>query len=123
MSRTIMSHTLTRRATLKGLLGLTAGVAVSGLTFSAHAQSLQDLRASGAIGEGADGFAVVRQSAPGAQAVVDATNAQRRSIYVSRAGEQGVSAAQVGSVYAASIFAKSPPGTWFVSASGAWSQK
>ena len=115
-----MSQPHSRRSVLAGLLGLC--LAPIALT-SAQAQSLQDMRASGAVGEGFDGYARVHQNVPGAQAVVDATNAQRRSIYTSRAAEQGTNADQVARVYAQSIYAKSAPGTWFVSASGQWSQK
>ena len=89
----------------------------------AGAQSLTGLRASGAVGEGYDGLARVRQAGGGAQSVVDAVNAKRRAIYAERAKEQGTTADQVGRVYARQILGKAPAGTWFLKESGQWAQK
>ncbi|MFQ5466892.1 MAG: YdbL family protein [Kiloniellaceae bacterium] len=85
------------------------------------AQSLDDLRASGAVGERFDGYLEARD--PSAQGFVDRVNAKRREIYASRAAAQGVTVQEVGMVYAKSILADSPAGTWFLTASGAWRQK
>lgn len=90
---------------------------------AAQAQSLDTLRASGAVGEKYDGYAVVRDAAAGAGAVVDDVNAKRRQIYAQRAAEQGVPVDQVGRVYAEEILRKAKTGWWFLSESGAWSQK
>ncbi len=87
----------------------------------ANAQSLNDLRASGAIGEAFDGFARARGA--GMQGKVDGINGQRRTIYEQRAAAQGVSVGQVGRVYAQQIFNNSPAGTWFLSESGGWTRK
>lgn len=112
--------TLSRRFVLGAVLALMIG-AVTGLP--ALAQSLQDLRASGVIGEAFDGYARVRTSAGAAQSLVDATNAQRRAIYQKRAQEQGISVDQVGQVYAKVIFDKAQAGDWFLLNSGKWVQK
>ncbi len=86
------------------------------------AQSLNSLRASGAVGEAFDGYA--RARAPGAAAgAVQAVNAKRRAIYARRAREQGTTAAQVGRVYARQILSGAPPGTWFLEESGGWVRK
>ncbi|MBT6096621.1 MAG: YdbL family protein [Rhodospirillaceae bacterium] len=87
----------------------------------ADAQSLNELRASGAIGEAFDGFARARGASM--QGKVDDINAQRRAIYKQRATAQGVSASQVGRVYAQQIFNNSPAGTWFLGESGSWTRK
>lgn len=87
----------------------------------ANAQSLNELRASGAVGEAYDGFARARD--PGMSGKVDAINAQRRAIYQERAAAQGVSLGQVGRVYAQQIFTQAPPGTWFLGESGSWTRK
>ncbi|HJP54553.1 MAG TPA: DUF1318 domain-containing protein [Rhodospirillales bacterium] len=92
-------------------------------TAAADAQSLGDLRASGAAGEGYDGYARVRVAGGDVSSVVDAVNAKRRSIYQQRASEQGTTAAQVGRVYAREIFAKVPAGTWLMMESGQWTRK
>ena len=110
-----------RRWTLSAL----AGLALLGPALFApgvRAQSLDALRASGAVGEGFDGYARVRQPG-GGEAVVNQVNAQRRAIYQKRSSEQGVSPDQVGRVYAREIFARAPAGTWFLLESGAWVRK
>lgn len=88
-----------------------------------QAASLEELRASGAVGERYDGYAVVRNNAPGAAAVVEQVNAERRRIYQERAAQQNISPAQVGAVYASQIFNNAPPGTWFQSSDGSWRRK
>ncbi len=91
----------------------------------ASAQSLDALRAGGAVGERFDGLAVVRD--PGASAqiqeLVQQINQERQKIYGQRASEQGVPIDDVGRVYAAQILDQAPSGTWVLSASGEWSQK
>ena len=86
----------------------------------AWAGSLEDLRASGAIGESVDGYVVARE--PGAQAEADAINAKRRAIYQEKAAAQGIDIEQVGKVYAAEIVRKVPSGTW-IQVNGQWIKK
>jgi hypothetical protein len=90
-----------------------------------QAQSLDAVRASGAVGEQFDGYAVVRDAGAGAdvKALVDTVNAKRRDIYNKRAAEQGVAVGQVGRVYAQQIMQKAAAGTWFRDESGNWKQK
>jgi uncharacterized protein YdbL (DUF1318 family) len=88
-----------------------------------QAASLDQLRASGAVGERYDGYVVARKNVPGAAAIVAEVNAKRRRIYEKRAAQQKISAAQVGAVYAAQIFQKAPSGTWFQSKDGSWRRK
>ncbi len=88
---------------------------------AAHAQSLDALRASGAVGESFDGFLVARDSS--AQSYVDQVNAQRRKIYGQRAAAQGVPASQVGQVFAQKIMGDVAPGTWLLKPDGSWAQK
>lgn len=89
----------------------------------AHAQALDDLRRSGAIGERYDGFVAVRQNVPGAAAIVAQVNAERRRIYAERARQQNITPAQVGLVYAQEIVRNAPAGTWFLDQSGNWRRK
>lgn len=86
----------------------------------AWADSLENLRASGAIGESVDGYVVARE--PGARAEADAINAKRRAIYQEKATAQGINIEQVGKVYAAEIVRKVPPGTW-IQVNGQWIKK
>jgi hypothetical protein len=109
--RTFFRLTLLAVATL--VLGLSGPPAL--------AQSLDQLRASGAVGERFDGYAQALQS--GAAGVVDQINAKRRQIYAERAASEGVSPDQIGRVYAKQIFSKAPPGTRFLQQNGAWIAK
>ena len=85
------------------------------------AQSLDQLRASGAVGERYDGYAQALQSS--AAGLVQQVNAKRKQIYNQRASQEGATADQIGRVYAKQIFAKAPPGTKFLQGNGAWITK
>ncbi len=112
-----------RRRFLSIMVALPVAAAAALFPVGAGAQSLNALRASGAVGEGYDGFARVRKAGGGARSVVDAVNAKRRAIYGERAKEQGTTADQVGRVYAMQILGKAPAGTWFLKESGKWVRK
>ena len=112
-----------RRRFLSIMVALPVAAAAALFPVAAGAQSLNALRASGAVGEGYDGFARVRKAGGGARSVVDAVNAKRRAIYAERAKEQGTAADQVGRVYARQILGKAPAGTWFLKESGEWVRK
>lgn len=104
-------------------LGVLALVLAAGAasTVPVAAQSLDALRASGAVGERFDGYLVARDAS--AKGVVSQVNAKRRQIYEQRAAAQGVPVDQVGRVYAQEILQKAPPGTWFQKPDGNWIQK
>jgi uncharacterized protein YdbL (DUF1318 family) len=116
-----------RSSSRRTVLSLLAGLAVSlmvagGLGDQAWAQSLESLRASGALGERYDGLVVVRQPSPEANRIAAEVNGQRQAIYKQRAAEQGAPADQVGRVYARQLFEQAPKGTWFLTEQG-WVQK
>ncbi len=85
------------------------------------AQSLDQLRASGAVGERYDGYAEALQSI--AAGVVQQVNAKRKQIYAQRAAQEGASVDQIGRIYARQIFTKAPPGTKFLQENGSWIAK
>lgn len=89
-----------------------------GLTSAAQAQSLDDLRAAGTIGERYDGLVVARD--PALAGFADQVNQQRLQIYRDRAAQQGVTVEQVGEVYARQITGSAPAGTWFLDRGGNW---
>jgi uncharacterized protein YdbL (DUF1318 family) len=91
----------------------------------AVAETLDELRAAGVVGERYDGLLVVREgNAPqSVAAMVKEVNAKRSKIYEQRAKQQGVPADQVGRIYAKEIFQKAPKGTWFQGEGGSWTQK
>jgi len=108
---------------LSGLI-LVLGLLLAFNAPAAMAQSLDALRASGAIGERYDGLVVVRDpGAAGAHSVANEVNAKRRSLYEERAASQGVKPEDVGRVYASQIMQKAPGGTWFLGENGNWRQK
>ena len=101
---------------------LAATILVLGLSAPpALAQSLDQLRASGAVGERYDGYAQALQA--GAAGVVQQVNAKRRQIYQQTADKEGASIDQIGRIYARQIFAKAPPGTKFLQENGSWVTK
>jgi uncharacterized protein len=110
-----------KRAITLMLTSLVLVFAMAGLP--AQAQSLDDLRKSGAIGERYDGFVAVRENVSGAAAMAAKINAERRRIYDQRAKQQNISPAQVGMVYAQQIVGSAPAGTWFLDQSGNWRRK
>jgi uncharacterized protein YdbL (DUF1318 family) len=90
----------------------------------AMAQSLKDLRASGAVGERFDGLLELRDpGASGAKRVVNKVNGERRQIYEKDAAAQGVPVTEVGKIYATKIWRKVPKGTWLLEESGNWRRK
>ncbi len=98
-----------------------AVVALPMMSLPAAAQSLDDLRSSGQVGERYDGLAVARDSS--AAGFVKQVNAKRQAIYAEQAKKQGVSTSQVGTIYAREIMKKVPKGTWFLTEQGDWRQK
>jgi uncharacterized protein YdbL (DUF1318 family) len=111
------------RFALVGLVALLLSAANAIAPAKADDAQLNSLRAQGVIAERFDGYVMVKNNAGGAQAVVDRVNAERRTIYEARAKEQGVTAADVGQVYAGQIIQQAPKGTWFLAADGSWTQK
>lgn len=122
MALSSQSHFISRRSILKGCAILAVACALSlGSTSTGFAQSLNELRASGKVGEAFDGFARARDA--NVKGTVSGINAKRRSIYNERAQQQGTSPDQVGIIYADKIIAKSPSGTWLLMKDGSWHQK
>jgi len=118
-----MPSNLVSNGRLTALLAVLLVFAATVLAFGppAFAASLDDLRASGAVGERYDGLAVARDASVKKQ--VEAINAKRLQIYQDKAAAEGVPAGQVGRVYAKEIVSKAPKGTWFLKEDGSWVQK
>ena len=108
--------------TTKPLLGMINAILLALILCGAPAwaDSLENLRASGAIGESSNGYVIARE--PSARAEADAINAQRSAIYQEKAAAQGVDIDQVAKVYAEEIIRKVPPGTW-IQINGQWKKK
>ena len=111
--------TISRRTFLAG-----ATLTVALAPIRARADTLDDLRKSGAVGERYDGLLELRDpGAAGASALVKKVNAQRSKIYADRAAKDKATPDQVGQIYAKQIMKKAPKGTWFRKPDGSWSRK
>lgn len=84
---------------------------------------LDELRASGAVGENNRGFVEVRDGGGDAASVVAAENRDRELVYAELARKTGSSADQVGRARARQIASHSAPGVWLQDESGRWYKK
>ena len=115
------------------VLAIGAAMAVpTVLATSAHAQTsaqkamIDAAKASGTVGEQADGYLGFRTpSSDGAlTAAVSTTNAARRAAYASSASGAGTSADVAGTrMFETLIQPRIPSGQWYRTAAGAWVQK
>lgn len=104
------------------LLSLLMSLAVSGVAF---AQSLDQAKAQGLVGETIDGYiaAVTPNPSPEIQALVRTTNDGRRQAYADLAQRNGITVEQVGILSAEKLQSNAGPGTYIQNASGQWVRK
>jgi uncharacterized protein YdbL (DUF1318 family) len=96
------------------------------LPLAAHADSLDDARAAGLVGERPDGYvdSVTPNPAPAIQQLISSINAQRRKFYEQLAGQKGVPVEEVGALAAEkTISQKLKPGMYYMNSAGQWVQK
>lgn len=105
-------------ALLLGVLSL----ALSGLVF---AQSLDQAKAQGLVGEKLDGYiaAVVPNPSPEIQALIQSTNDGRRKAYADLAQRNGITVEQVGILSAEKLQASARGGEYIQTPSGQWQRK
>jgi|HigsolmetaAR203D_1030402.scaffolds.fasta_scaffold00057_87 hypothetical protein len=111
---------LDRRLFLGGIaitaaLGMASGPAV--------AQSLDQAKAAGLIGEMPNGYVGVVQGGGDVQALVDRVNAERRARYREVAGKNGVPLAVVETQAGARLIARVPRGQFVMNAAGRWERR
>ena len=106
---------------LLAILVVLAALSAPPAATTAAAQDLDQLRASGLVGERFDGYAEAIDQ--GYLEYVRGLNGKRHQIYQQRAAEQNVPVDQVGRVYASEIIAKSPSGTRLLKEDGTWATK
>lgn len=85
--------------------------------------TIDTLKKSGNIGEGADGYLHVRQAAGNAAGVVNAENADRRIVYQNIAKQQKTSLKNVAQRRGIKLVGLAPPGHWLMKKDGTWYQK
>ena len=112
----------------KLILAAAIGVAALGAG-AAGAMMMQDqsaeLRATGKVGEQADGYLGIVGSADAAlRAKVDAINIKRRAYYTELAGKRNVKIEEVAATTACQLFAtKIAPGQYYRLQDGVWRQR
>jgi uncharacterized protein YdbL (DUF1318 family) len=91
----------------------------------AAAQSLDEAKADGQVGERIDGYVgVVDANTPGAvRAMVDQVNAERKQKYAQIAAERGTSVEAVAQIAGQKLIARAPGGQYVLGADGQWRQK
>jgi len=91
----------------------------------AAAQSLDQAKAAGQVGERIDGYVgVVDANTPGeVRALVDRVNAQRRAKYAEVAAERGISVQAVAQIAGEKLIERAPRGQWVLGANGQWRRK
>jgi hypothetical protein len=91
----------------------------------AAAQSLDQAKAAGQVGERIDGYVgVVDANAPGAvRAMVDQVNAERQAKYAEIAAERGTSVQAVAQIAGEKLIERAPGGQFVLGADGQWRQK
>jgi uncharacterized protein YdbL (DUF1318 family) len=104
------------------LLSLLLSVGFSG---GVWAQSLDQAKAQGLVGEKVDGYiaAVTANPSPEVQALIQTTNTGRRQAYEELARRNNITVEQVGIVSAEKLQANARSGEYIQSASGQWVQK
>ena len=91
----------------------------------AAAQSLDEAKADGQVGERIDGYVgVVDANASGeVRALVDQVNAERKEKYAEIAAERGTSIQAVAQIAGQKLIARAPGGQYVLGANGQWRQK
>ncbi len=104
------------------LFGLLVSIAFSGI---ALAQSLDQAKTDGLVGEKVDGYiaAVVPNPSPELQALITSTNDGRREVYAGLAQRNGITVEEVGILSAEKLHAGAKSGEYIQSASGQWQRK
>ena len=91
----------------------------------AAAQSLDQAKAAGQVGERIDGYVgVVDANAPGdIRALVDEVNAERQAKYAEIAAERGIAVQAVAQIAGQKLIGRAPGGQYVLGADGQWRQK
>ena len=110
---------------------LAAGLATAlvaggaGVAYAFQADAAAELRASGQVGEQADGYLGIVGAGSGAlRQQVDAVNIKRRAYYTDLAGKRGAKIEEVAATTACELFrTKVGPGQYYRLPDGVWRQR
>lgn len=117
---------MTRR--MKFMVAAALGIAMvaGGAAYAYQADTAAQLRATGQVGEQADGYlGLVSASAPAnVRSQMDAVNIERRTAYTDRARQRGVTIEAIAAATACQIFAsRVGPGQYYRLPDGTWHQR
>ena len=106
-------------------LGVAAVIGGTGVAYVMYQDASAELRASGKVGEQADGYLGVVGSADASlRAQVDAVNIKRRAYYTDLASKRGAKIEEVAAATACEIFAsRVGPGQYYRLADGVWRRR
>jgi uncharacterized protein YdbL (DUF1318 family) len=110
---------------MKYMLRIGAMLLMLCIALPAVAQSLDQAKAAGQVGERIDGYVgVVDANAPGnVRAMVDQVNAERQARYAEIAAERGTSVQAVAQIAGQKLIERTPGGQFVLGADGQWRQK
>jgi uncharacterized protein YdbL (DUF1318 family) len=110
---------------MKLVLRLAAMLLMLCTALPAAAQSLDEAKAAGQVGERIDGYVgVVDANAPGeVRALVEQVNAERQKKYAQIAAERGTSVQAVAQIAGQKLIERAPGGQYVLGADGQWRQK
>jgi uncharacterized protein YdbL (DUF1318 family) len=113
------------RLILAAGIGLAAVAGGTSVAYAWFQDASAQLRATGKVGEQADGYLGVVGSADASlRAQVDAINIKRRAYYTDLAGKRGAKIEEVAAATACEIFSsRIAPGQYFRLADGVWRQR
>ncbi len=110
-------------ATLKKILSALVLGALLTLGAGAHAQTLEQAKSSGWVGERANGYLGVVQDAPGVRKLVDSINLQRRQQYRDIARRNATSLDAVEAIVGQKLIERAEPGEYVENPAGGWVRK
>ena len=117
---------MTRRTRLMIAAGLAVAALAGGTAYAyVYQDAAAQLRASGAVGEQADGYLGLVGSASGEiRAQMDQINIQRRAAYTALASRRGVTIEEAAAATACSLFAERVgPGQYYRLPDGVWRRR
>jgi uncharacterized protein len=116
---------MTRRMKLMIAVGLGLAVAAGGTAYAFQADAAAQLRASGQVGEQADGYlGPVGSASAEVRSQMDSVNIQRRAAYTQLAAQRGATIEEVAAATACQLFAtRVGPGQYYRLPDGVWRQR
>ena len=116
---------MTRRMKLLIAAGLAAAMFAGGAAYAFQGDSAAQLRASGQVGEQADGYLGLVGAAPGdIRSQMEQVNIQRRAAYTSLASQRGATIEEVAAATACQLFStRVGPGQYYRLPDGVWRRR